>query len=692
MGGRFFLPRECFPDRKGAMSSDAERLIELVTRPLADNEELRMSAGEELRKAVEMRGPEGAQEVKDAVETLERADRCPRRGWWKKALYVVTLVVSLPLIFHTAGQVARSTGIAKMASSTRPASATVAKNEDLSPSQQLLLYGDETAVNSAERWRPLWEQHPGDPVYLAVYAGAYFDVHDEFSPEILEAAEKVDPDNGWFLMMSAAVNAEKAVARGKRSTKETKEGKAAVMTIRDEELLEESLAIIHQAAEKPRISSYHTEFLRRQIPLLPPRKDWESQVPLLVHAGSMPEPGMPLSKLANVFAAGAGQSAARGDVDGFRRIVRDWHAFVKSSAAGGETLIELLIAKATISSVAPNFRDAARILGLEDDARYFEELDLRMRNEREERDKKRSGDYRSSDRMKQKSSIFAGLSAPLAGRQVKNPPPFNEEDLRPARLADHALVGRALCGIGWTFLCLWLLVFVSAYSKGIAVTRLSRRITDLLRPSDWILVVGGGVFLPTLWYLAITRFSPFSAREWSVTFLMFMPVGGQFLSFWLSMLILPWAIASGILSRRAAVFGMVPKFPWLAWFAVGAIMSAVPAFGAVGFLAVSPILVYLPVILVGCSLVACLLAVLAGGGEGRVLRRATLARILFPVGFAGILILGLLIPFHYAEEKRWIQQDRWGEVTAEFPAMSRHEFEVAKILRKETMELLGELP
>lgn len=674
------------------MSPDSEHLIELVTRPLADNAELRMSAEEELRKAVEARGPEGDEEVKDAVESLERADQCPRRGWWKKALHVVALVVSLPLIFHTGGQLVRSMGIAKMVSSTRSAGEIVGKNEHLSPSQQLLLYGDETAANSAERWRLLWDKYPDDPVYLAVYAGAYFEVHDELSPEILEAAGKIDPDNGWFLMMSAAVNADKAVARGKRSTKETKEGKAVVMTIRDEELLEESLAIIHQAAEKPRVSSYHTEFLRRQIPLLPPRKDWVSQVPLLVHAGSMTEPGIPLSKLANVFAAGAGQSAARGDVDGFRRIVRDWHAFVKSSAEGGETLIELLIAKATISSVAPNFRDAARTLGLEEDARYFEDLDQRMRNEREERDKKRRGDDRFSDRMQQKSSIFGGLSAPLSARQVRNPPPVNEAELRPARFADHALTGRALCGIGWTFLCLWLLVFVSAYSKGIAVTRLSRRMTDLLRPGDWILIVGGGVLLPTLWYLAITRLSPFSAREWSVTFLTFMPVGGQFLSFWLSMLILPWAIASGILSRRAAVFGMVPKFRWFAWVAAGTAMSAVPAFGAVSFLFVSPIFLYLPVILVGCSLLACLLGFLAGGGEGRVLRRATLARILFPAGVAGILVLGLLIPFHYAEEKRWIQQDRWGEITAEFPAMSRHEFEVAKILRKETLELLGDLP
>lgn len=676
------------------MNPEAERLIDLATRPLADNAELRLTAETELRKSVERHAAERPEAVKEAVESLERADGRPNRGRWRIALYLVTLLVSLPLVFHTARQLARAVGIARLVSSIAPTGSAAAppKVGNLSPAQQLLLYGDEKAGNSADRWKPLWDREPGDPVYLAVYAGAYFRQHGNLSPEILAAAERIDPDNGWFLAMQASAYAERAVVREKRSTKETKEGKAAVMTVRDEKLLEDALVTLHQAAEKPRVSSYQAEFLRRQILLLPPRKDWVSQIPLLIHAASMDEPGIPLRKLPDVLAAGAGQSAVRGDADGFRRIVGDWHAFVKSSATGGETMIELLIAKATISSVAPNFRDAARTLGLEEDARYFEDLDGRIRKDREERDLRRGADDRRSDLMKQKSSIFGGLTAPLLARQVRNPPPYAEDGMRPARYADHALVGRALCGIGWTFLLIWLLVFDAACRKQILSARLSRRMIDLLQPWDWIRIVAGGVIFPVCWYLAITRLSPFGAREWAVTFLMFMPIGGQFLSFWLSLVILPWTIASSILSKRAAVFGIVPKVRWLGWFAAAAALAGVPAFGAVRFYAMPPILAYVPVVLVGSSLVACFLAFVAGGKEGRVLRRATLARILFPAGMTGILTLGLLVPFHYAEEQRWIQQDRWGEITVESPSMSRHEFEVAQVLRKETLEILGAAP
>jgi hypothetical protein len=55
-------------------------------------------------------------------------------------------------------------------------------------------------------------------------------------------------------------------------------------------------------------------------------------------------------------------------------------------------------------------------------------------------------------------------------------------------------------------------------------------------------------------------------------------------------------------------------------------------------------------------------------------------------------MLALLVAFHYAEERYWIQRDRLGEITAAAPAMSRYEYEVTQILHREVLELLGTPP
>lgn len=673
------------------MNPEAERLIDLATRPLADNAELRLSAEAELRKSLEAHAADRPDAIKEAADSLAHADLHPKRGRWKVALYVVMLLVSLPLIAHTARQIYRSAGIRNLISAGGSAAAP-GKIPNLGPAQSLLLYGDERATNEADRWKPLWDSEPENPTYLAVYAAAYFKDHDKLSPEILAAAERIDPDNGWFLALAAAANAEDAVKREKRNLKDTKDGKAAVMTIRDEKLLDETLATLHLMAAKPRFASYQNELLRRQIPLFPPRRDWVSQIPLLAHVGSMRAPGISLRKLPDVLAAGAARCAAKGDIDGFRRIIGDWHSFVRHATEGGDTMIDVLVAKVTITGPAANFRDAARTLGLEEEERYFAELNERARNEKDARDKLRRTESAEHEILREKGSILGGLTAPLLARQVQRPPVYTVEDMRPARHADHALVGRALSGLGWTLFAIVIPCVFFANRRESLAARLSLRMTDLLRPWDWVRLMVGGVVFPVLWYLAITRLTPLTAREWSVTWLMFMPVGGQFVSFTLSLFILPSLIASELLAKRAAAFGFSPRFRWLGWLAAVAALAGVPAFGAVQLYAGGGALMFAPAIFPACAVVAWILSGFAFGRAPRQLRRATLDRILLPACVASMLAFALLVPFHYTEEQYWIQRDRVGEISTDAPALSRFEYEVAQILRGEILEMLGDPP
>ena len=195
------------------MNPDAERLIELAIRPLASDAELSLAARSELGKIIELHAADQPVAIAEAAGSLARADKHPHRGRWRLLLYLLTLLVSLPLIIHTVRQVAVTSGFVQLISRSFYNSPAPRKITDLGSSQQLLLYGDTKAKNASDRWKPLWESEPGNPILLAEYAGGYIKDHTYLSPEILTVAERIDPDNGWFLALSVAGNAEAAVKR-----------------------------------------------------------------------------------------------------------------------------------------------------------------------------------------------------------------------------------------------------------------------------------------------------------------------------------------------------------------------------------------------------------------------------------------------------------------------------------------------
>ena len=54
--------------------------------------------------------------------------------------------------------------------------------------------------------------------------------------------------------------------------------------------------------------------------------------------------------------------------------------------------------------------------------------------------------------------------------------------------------------------------------------------------------------------------------------------------------------------------------------------------------------------------------------------------------------MALSLPFHHAEEQRWLQQDRFGEITGDSLAMSQYEHLVTQLLQSELLDKLGKLP
>jgi hypothetical protein len=491
--------------------------------------------------------------------------------------------------------------------------------------------------------------------------------------------------------MAAAGNTTGAVTKQKSARGNREKENATLWQIDDEKLLQEALAQIHQAALKPRFTGYQNELLKQRIPLFPPRTDFVSQLPPMIYIASQNAPGIHLRKLADLMSAGAQQSAVNKDITGFRQITGDWQSLAKSITRNGDLLIDLLVAKAFISSPLANFRDAAQALGLNDEAARFSELHKQFAAEKKSRNLDRSKSH-ASDLASSKGSVLASMTIPMLGRQVKSPPSLTEGDLRPGRYADHAVLERAASFSAWVLLGLCAgLAALQRFRQSRLVSQLSERMLDLLQRSDWLWIIAGGILLPALWYFAITRFTPLSAREWSMRWTAFLQPSCQFGSMVVLMIVLPVVIAGWRLAKRGAPLGLASRRAWIGMAAAACAMLAVPAFGAI-MLGPNEIMLGAASILLGVSVLWLVVGFFRNllGKDVNALQRATLARMVLPAWVFGMVVMAVSMPIHYAQERRWIQQDVLSKISAEKPAPNLYEWEVTQQLRKELLDLMDE--
>lgn len=93
---------------------------------------------------------------------------------------------------------------------------------------------------------------------------------------------------------------------------------------------------------------------------------------------------------------------------------------------------------------------------------------------------------------------------------------FTREDLKPGRMAEHALVdGAAALIAAALFVILAAFAGLEAIRRPAGVNALAGGLAPLWTVRDWIWLLGLGIALPLAWHLAITRWTPLSFRDLS---------------------------------------------------------------------------------------------------------------------------------------------------------------------------------
>ncbi len=675
-------------------SQSSRRFIDLATRPLEANTELHLAAQNELAHLVDA-SPETTDSVlEDAAAKLELADRRIWRKWILPLLGAVALVSLAVVVATTAYRFIQFRGFIGMATSLYSGGENTALDrlaKKLPPDKRLLLFGDADAYNEAEKWQPLWESDRSNPAYLQAYAVGYLTDQQTLSVEILKESETIDPGNAYLPTLAAGSLASNSVERENRSFSARKSPEAPKWIISDQARFDEAYEALRKAAELPRFTDHSIALNQERFRHLPPGRDFLERTSVLTYTAGMTAPKIKLTSLTKLLAAKASTLDESADIAEFRECVRLWHWLVECSAGASWTLIDGLITKAIIQAPLKDFRDAAARLGLDDASRDFRMLDERLEAEKGQR-KARSKEDHTTYLIETKGSIMARLQMPAVAHQVNSPPVSTEDDFKPGRLTDHALLGQAHATIA--ALCFGLLTLGALLSRMVipqAFRSVACRLADLISLRDRMWLFGIGILGPVVLYFALIQIPILSAREWSMGLSNFIVPASQLAALTLLMINLTIALGARLTRKRLPMLATARR-SWRRFLSWIGVISAVLALllGGIGHVVLFKFGAVL-FIFAACWPLAFWLPRIWQKSPTPNLRRVALHQVLAPLWAGAVIISCLLFAVHRSDELKWTARDRLLAPDPELRGMSHFEGVVAKQLNSEVRELMKDI-
>lgn len=685
-------------------SPGTERFLELATRPLGDNAELHLAVRHDLAQKIEASSAATQAVLEEAADRLDAADRRPSRRWLRLALVVVAVIaVLVPVVMTTVGILRQRTFYARLID---PFSAVSDKGEDervfpwvTDPKVRLLLLGDEAASDGAERWRPLWQSDPMNRVYFAKYILEYRAAHEGISDALLAEAEKIDPDNGWYLAMSASAKlGAKVMTQEKQSRADLKAGKPRTWRVIDEAAYRLARDQFYRAVAKRDFMNHVNELRREQLAHLPPPHDFSSQISLYRWMSEDTSDVVPMLRVSRLISHEANRCVAENDANGFRQVFQAWKRWIHYSIQDDGTLLSVVVAKSAVESSLQSLRVGAEYFGMIDEAEALRKMEGDFAADKARREVMKSKVSDEVVTIEKHASMISGVALPMLMGVLKSPPRFTEEELKPGRLVEYALFGQ----ISMRAFALLLLLAAGAvalvrFRHGVYGRRLSQRLCALLRASDgWAMVVCG-VVLPCAWFYLLTCCTPLSYKDWSVRYTTGVMVAGQWGGLVILMLTASVSAVAWRLDKRLRFLGRTPKTAWFGWGVTLCAMLSIPLFGMFPWLP-APFTEYAQWFggaiggVVALWLFSGLFSWVTGfPGEGAV-RRVAITRLLVPVWLIGAVLCSALSYAHIVEERYWFKRETLNRSSWEVQGYTQYEGKVARQFRKELAEVIGRLP
>ncbi|MBX3740998.1 MAG: hypothetical protein KF712_08410 [Akkermansiaceae bacterium] len=674
------------------MPDDTENLISTVVRGIPDLE-LRLAADRELRGCLREQG-QGI--IRQVMDRFNEVDHHPSKTPWRWILaglvVLVSIAVAIPHALNIYGyrQLVNGTIWINYEKSQARALEKL-KEQPWSQQDRILLFGPLSNVSIDQRLETFRRMASSDPVFLAEYVTVHSNEKGSLPADLESLAAEFDPDNSLYDYLRAAREARDIVKEIPRTRAEIKAGKSVAWKINDEAKLAEAIRLMMQGSRKPDFRSRVGEMSEARMGLLP----WSTREERF-YSGFFVFPGFTtfqLNGLGQAVSAEAERLAATGDRKAFLELATAVEIMIRQRLADNDpTILGAIILQTEITRISGQMETAAGVLGLEEEAARFREVNRRLEDRREfisQREKTRD------------------LRGPLAIRlpigqhliefshfRAKEPPDIRLGELLPGTYADHAFFSRALCFGIWTLsgLCAGLLLLHRAIASR-TVRLIGTRMSRLVGWKDLAIIAGISCVLPTLYVLAFSRLTPLGAREYNLTGTYYLLPTAHFIDLFLAMVALTVLTTRWRLHRLGRVFGLgQSRTSWIGWLCLLGILLHIPLVGwwveAQRFGKTAACMMALPVI----ACVIWLLVIFFRGPFGTMTDRvngATMVRILIPMfGMAMIWAMALMQVFK-AEDDHWTAQDRF-LIDARDPGYKfTYERTLALRLNEELREALG---
>lgn len=671
-------------------------LIEAIVKPLSDNAEQKLAATAMLEETFDTEHPA-------IPETLDRLDKV---GIHKvpalpTILLGISAAISLIIITYTQlPDIRVAQEFSRMSLLTLPE--WPPNPPGLTPQQQLLFGDPELPILRQKEL--LFQSDPGNPAYYAEYLGAYSGSHKILPPDYFETIARIAPKNSFFLYYDAGQIGGKSVEK-KNSTKGYLSPRIAdgvrlsplpvekEFIVTDQAAFDEAVLLIEKATKLPEFETYGNRMIATRIPFLPSTTLAENAT-FNVYRYGLSSGVISLRLVTDVLNTQAQLLSKAGKVGKFVSLAQQQRHFVESFANNPDgMLVNELVYLVTAASTTQNFYWSADRLGLAQLTKDYKRQMDAIQEDRDRRDTQWKTED-TSDIVRKRGSFLAGLTLPMVKRQVAEPPPLTDADLKPLRLVDHDIalrVGITAAALIIAILCLP--VYFFRYHSPRALRIPAMRLSKILRPVDWIWIITLGVVAPIILFLAINRLTPLGGRDYAIRHFFFLFPGVQLVAILLNLLLAPAVLIRWRLSKRLAPFGIESR---------SCIVSfAVLCLILVWSLCAYPIMMLnigntIPVLISMAGIPALWLVTISrnilltviGKSTGRILRIATTSALL-PAYASAIIALCLTVPLFVASEKHWMKQDTLFRVNPDAPDLGAYEYKVAAQKRKEINAILG---
>jgi hypothetical protein len=684
------------------MLTPKDRLIESALRSFSDNSEMQMSARHVLGELVK-EDPPHAEEIISRWEVVDKGMDWPR---WQWGLYFVLAIVSLVVLFMQKKDILGEYHLwTSFASPTRYEKALQdVLSEDLNAQQKLHLFGDTGRSLESDRMKALWDSEPDNPAYFLEYARAHVSDHKKLPVKFLETAKRIDPDNAWFTYFAAAVEAYECVKLAKKSPKQARLDEAnqepRLWDIQDAVKLERAIEIFQSASAQSRCENYSMRIGKQRSKLL----DTHTVVESLYVSRYKSDLGWPdavvLRELTNVVSAKVTIFQKNGKNEDLKKLISASDVFIQHMVnLEAVELWKTNTYKRCVGEIVVDLGSSAAKLGLKEEADRLLEIKQRfMANKKILDDRKREIDRSEvgGKSFKESGGTLVGNLTPQIARSVLNPPSLTKDHLKPGRLAEHDFLSWMRSLAAWlAFSLILMIALVSCFWSSVLVRKISDRVVSLIRPIDWLWVLGIGVLLPFIWMISVNRFTPLGGRDSSMLDRSGVITMTQFLAMGLLFVMMPLKVAewrlgkistfkekevksSRLLDRILMIFG------WLAiplTGILGIIDSKIGSTLAEWLLKISFftfIFSYAILILIG----------IINHGSNLIYNKVY-HRMMIPIYAFSALIMICAAPFFKASERHWFTQDTISRIHPDYPMVSPYEYQVANEMRKELREIVG---